>query len=100
VNSKNLVILLKRVSKIGNGPTPSGTGRIISLPKVWVVEHKDPRKVAVCLGDLLIVGPEDLEERVQQAADCLIAQGLLKPLGEAKNPMRIVGEKHGLLSVG
>lgn len=100
MDSKNLVILHKKVSKIGNGSKPSSVGRIISLPKVWVEEHNDPRKVVVCLGDLLIVGTEEDEERIQEIGEHLVAQGMLKPIGAVKHVMKLVGEKHGCMRVG
>lgn len=86
---KTPVILNKKVTR-----ADSGNAYLISLPRRWIKERGTPDKVTVLLGDLLIIGIEGDEHRIQEIADLLDTENLIKLITDSKKQMRLVGEVH------
>lgn len=83
---KNPIILTKKVTR-----ADSGNARLISLPRKWINERGDPDKVIVLLGDLLIIGVEGDEHRIQEIAEHLCVDNLIKLIIDSKHQMRFIG---------
>jgi len=84
--NKNPIILTKKITR-----ADSGNARLISLPRKWINERGDPDKVIVLLGDLLIIGVEGDEQRIQEIVDLLDTENLIKPITDSKHQMRFIG---------
>jgi len=88
-SDKTPIILTKKVTR-----ADSGNARLISLPRKWINEKGDPDKVIVLLGDLLIIGTEGDEQHIQEVADHLNANNLIRLITDSKKQMRLIGETH------
>jgi len=92
---KTPIILTKKVTR-----ADSGNAYLISLPRRWINERGTPDKVVVLLGDLLIIGVEGDEQRIQEIADHLYVENLIKLIIDSKKQMRLAGEvREGLEEV-
>ena len=91
---KTPIILTKKITR-----ADSGNAHLISLPHRWINERGIPDKVVVLLGDLLVIGVEGDEQRIQEIADLLDTENLIKLITDSKNQMRFAGEVHEEMEV-